>query len=55
MEAGGGLTIPADGMGGSWIVKLPSARFPAVPENEHVMLEADAPSALPSRTIGWWK
>ena len=39
MEASGGLTIPADGMGGSWIVKLPSARFPAVPENEHVMLE----------------
>jgi serine/threonine-protein kinase HipA len=38
MEASGGLTIPADGMGGSWIVKLPSARFPAVPENEHVML-----------------
>jgi serine/threonine-protein kinase HipA len=39
MEASGGLTIPADGMGGSWIVKIPSARFPAVPENEHVMLE----------------
>ena len=27
MEAAGGLTIPADGMGGSWIVKLPSARY----------------------------
>src|SRR2546427_3605015 len=39
METSVGLTIPADGMGGSWIVKLPSARFPAVPENEHVMLE----------------
>ncbi|HXA76829.1 MAG TPA: HipA domain-containing protein [Candidatus Acidoferrales bacterium] len=38
LEASGGLTIPADGVGGSWIVKLPSARFPAVPENEHVML-----------------
>lgn len=38
MEASGGLTVPADGMGGSWIVKLPSARFPAVPENEFVML-----------------
>jgi serine/threonine-protein kinase HipA len=25
-------------MGGSWIVKLPSARFPAVPENEYAML-----------------
>jgi serine/threonine-protein kinase HipA len=39
IEASGGLTIPVNGMGGSWIVKLPSARFPAVPENEHVMLE----------------
>jgi serine/threonine-protein kinase HipA len=37
-EAAGGLTIPVDGMGGSWIVKLPSLRFPAVPENEYVML-----------------
>ena len=39
MEATGGLTIPAGGMGGSWIVKLPSARFAFVPENEHAMLE----------------
>jgi serine/threonine-protein kinase HipA len=39
MEASGGLTIPADGMGGSWIVKLPSHRFPAVPENEFAMIE----------------
>lgn len=39
MEATGGLTIPAAGMGGSWIVKLPSARFAAVPENEFAMLE----------------
>lgn len=39
MEATGGLTIPAGGMGGSWIVKLPSARFAAVPENELAMLE----------------
>lgn len=39
MEASGGLTIPAGGIGGSWIVKLPSARFPSVPENEFVMME----------------
>lgn len=39
MEAGGGLTIPADGIGGSWIVKLPSARFEGVPENEFAMME----------------
>jgi serine/threonine-protein kinase HipA len=39
VEANGGLTVPADGIGGSWIVKLPSARFPAVPENEYVVME----------------
>lgn len=39
MEASGGLTIPAGGLGGSWIVKLPSARFKAVPENEFAMME----------------
>jgi len=39
MEAFGGLTIPAHGIGGSWIVKLPSAQFRAVPENEYVMLQ----------------
>ena len=38
MEARGGLSIPAGGMGGTWIVKLPSARFAAVPENEYAML-----------------
>ncbi|WP_422034587.1 type II toxin-antitoxin system HipA family toxin [Reyranella sp.] len=38
-EATGGLTIPVDGEGGSWIVKLPSAQHPAVAENEHAMLE----------------
>lgn len=39
MEARGGLTIPAEGIGGSWIVKLPSQTFDAVSENEFVMLE----------------
>ncbi|MBI4877572.1 MAG: HipA domain-containing protein [Acidobacteria bacterium] len=38
-ESSGGLTIPAHGVGGSWIVKLPSTQFPCVPENEYVMLE----------------
>jgi serine/threonine-protein kinase HipA len=38
-EASGGLTIPAHGVGGSWIVKLPSPQFPAVAENEYAMLE----------------
>ena len=38
MDATGGLTIPARGVGGSWIVKLPSTSFEAVPENEHAMM-----------------
>ena len=37
-ESSGGLTIPAHGVGGSWIVKLPSTRFAQVPENEYSML-----------------
>jgi serine/threonine-protein kinase HipA len=45
MEASEGLTIPAGGMGGSWIVKLPSGRFASVPENEYTMM------AL-ARTVG---
>ncbi|RVC81682.1 type II toxin-antitoxin system HipA family toxin [Mesorhizobium sp. M4A.F.Ca.ET.022.05.2.1] len=35
---GGGLTIPAEGVGGSWIVKLPSQQFTGVPENEFSMM-----------------
>jgi serine/threonine-protein kinase HipA len=38
-DATGGLTIPADGVGGSWIVKLPSTKFQDVPENEFAMME----------------
>jgi serine/threonine-protein kinase HipA len=38
-NARGGLTIPVDGVGGSWIVKLPSTQFPRVPENEFAMME----------------
>tara|TARA_B100000745_G_scaffold132506_1_gene86488 strand:- start:2314 stop:3552 length:1239 start_codon:yes stop_codon:yes gene_type:complete len=38
-QAAGGLTIPVSGTGGSWIVKLPSSRFEAVPENEFAMME----------------
>ena len=37
-EAKGGLTLPAQGIGGSWIVKLPSREFPGVPENEYAMM-----------------
>ncbi|MGC5329872.1 type II toxin-antitoxin system HipA family toxin [Micromonospora sp. DT62] len=32
------LTLPAHGMGGDWIVKLPDARFRDVPRNEFAMM-----------------
>ncbi|WP_298745375.1 HipA domain-containing protein [uncultured Brevundimonas sp.] len=42
-KAHGGLTIPASGAGGDWIVKLPSTRFAGVSENEFSMMKlADA-------------
>lgn len=37
-DAPGGLTIPVKGVGGSWIVKLPSTKFEGVPENEYSMM-----------------
>jgi len=37
-DATGGLTIPASGAGGSWIIKLPSEKFDGVPENEYSMM-----------------
>lgn len=37
-ERPGGLTIPASGQGGAWVVKLPSTEFSGVPENEFSMM-----------------
>jgi serine/threonine-protein kinase HipA len=37
-DATGGLTIPAHGQDGKWILKMPSATYPLVPENEYTML-----------------
>lgn len=37
-SASGGLTIPASGVGGDWIVKLPSREYMGVPENEFSMM-----------------
>ena len=37
-QAAGGLTIPARGMGGDWILKLPSTHYDAVPENEYSIM-----------------
>jgi serine/threonine-protein kinase HipA len=36
--AAGGLTIPVHGLGGDWILKMPSATYKNVPENEYAML-----------------
>jgi len=33
-----GMTIPASGVGGDWIVKLPAREFACVPENEFSMM-----------------
>lgn len=38
-NAQGGLTIPVNGAGGHWIVKLPDSKFDQVPENEFSMME----------------
>jgi len=38
-QAAGGLTIPVEGIGGSWIVKLPSATHRGLPENGFAMME----------------
>lgn len=38
MNTKGNLTIPAQGIGGEWIVKLPSMSFKNVPENEYSMM-----------------
>ena len=39
VNATGGATIPASGVGGSWIIKFPSMIFDRVPENEFSMME----------------
>ncbi|MBI5121628.1 MAG: HipA domain-containing protein [Rhodospirillales bacterium] len=36
--AASGLTIPVNGVGGSWIAKLPSTTYEMVPENEFAMM-----------------
>ncbi|MBN9663004.1 MAG: HipA domain-containing protein [Acidobacteria bacterium] len=51
LEAAGGLTIPAQGVGGNWIVKLPSTHFSSVPENEFVMLELARAIGIPVPAI----
>lgn len=45
-ETTGGLTIPANGRGGFWLIKLPSEKFDAVPENEFAMMRVAARAGL---------
>jgi serine/threonine-protein kinase HipA len=51
--AGRGLTIPAQGQGGDWIVKLPDLRFQGVPENEYLMMQLAGRSGIevPTTTL----
>jgi len=37
-ETGGGLVVPAYGLGGNWIVKFPYVGLDGLPENEHAMM-----------------
>lgn len=46
-QKGGGLTIPASGLGGQWIVKLPSTQWDGVPENEFSMMSLAREIGLP--------
>ncbi|MBP7759746.1 MAG: type II toxin-antitoxin system HipA family toxin [Alphaproteobacteria bacterium] len=47
IERDGGLTIPATGMGGDWIVKLPAQNYAHVPENEYAMMDLAAQIGIP--------
>lgn len=51
MGRDGGLTIPATGIGGSWIIKLPSPRYASVPEVEYAMLELAKASGIDTPEI----
>ena len=54
LREGRGMTIPVGGTGGDWIVKLPDARFPGVPENEQATMrwaEASGISTPETRLI----
>ncbi|WP_428263156.1 type II toxin-antitoxin system HipA family toxin [Haliangium sp.] len=39
LRRGRGLTLPAHGQGGDWIVKLPDSRIPDVPEIEYATMQ----------------
>lgn len=43
---GGRMTLPASGIGGAWIVKLPTNAYPRLPENEFSMMRLGAAIGL---------
>ena len=45
-QPGRQLAIPAEGRGGHWIIKLPSPRYPLVPENEFSMMKLAARAGI---------
>ena len=47
-----GLTIPAHGDGGDWIVKLPSAQYAGVSENEYAMMSLARAIGIETPEIG---
>jgi len=46
------LTIPAEGRGGAWIIKLPSPRYALVPENEYSMMKLAAAAGIDVAEVG---
>lgn len=50
-EPQGGLTIPAKGVGGDWIIKLPTQNYMHVPENEFAMMQLASMIGIPTPEI----
>lgn len=46
LAKGDRLTVPAFGVGGDWIVKLPDATYPDVPRNEFTMMSLAASAGI---------
>jgi len=46
------LTIPAEGRGGAWIIKLPSPWYALVPENEYSMMKLAAAAGIDVAEVG---
>jgi len=46
-ERRGGLSIPARGTGGDWIVKLPAQNYAHVPENEYAIMDMASRIGIP--------